>query len=596
MKATGMILALTLGAIAAHAQSNGSIVLAPSGRLFTVNPDSGSVSVVDTVTHRKVLERSVGKDPRMLALSPDSRYLYVTSQGSGTLRAFHLEDLAPAGVIQAGAEPYGVVTSPAGDVVYVAASASAAVEVIRVNDSRHVTRAGDEPAMLQVTGSIAVEVRPKGLAISPDGSRLYVTHFLSGDISVIDTSSRKVVTVISTGADSNMAQRIVLSAATGRAYVPHIRSNVVNPDLLFDGTVFPELAVIDLVRNVELTAERADLSIGAHSVNLPFDAVLSRDGTKAYVVNLGSGELSVVDLKARYRIADVDVGDGPRGIALSADGGTAYVTNSLSDDVSVVDLNALQEITRIKVTTSPLSATVKRGKLLFYSSRSSQVSRQRWMSCASCHLEGDMDGRTWQLAGIGPRNTVSLRGASATGPFHWDADSCSIQDVAEFTIRDLMGGSGLIAGAANAPCKGSNVGVSSDLDALAAFCAMLAPKVNPVPQDTAAVARGKAIFNRVDVGCAVCHVAPLYTDSAMSVKPFIMHNVGTGGGPGEVLGPAFDTPSLLMLWNSAPYLHDGSAATLMDVLTKRNPLDQHGRTSILSEADKADLVSFLMSL
>jgi hypothetical protein len=51
-----------------------------------------------------------------------------------------------------------------------------------------------------------------------------------------------------------------------------------------------------------------------------------------------------------------------------------------------------------------------------------------------------------------------------------------------------------------------------------------------------------------------------------------------------------------MLWDSAPNLHDGSAATLMDVLTTRNVGDLHGRTSMLSDADRADLVAFLLSL
>ena len=82
---------------------------------------------------------------------------------------------------------------------------------------------------------------------------------------------------------------------------------------------------------------------------------------------------------------------------------------------------------------------------------------------------------------------------------------------------------------------------------------------------------------------------PLFTD-------LLMHDIGTGHGPGELLGPAFDTPSLRGIWHTAPYLHDGRAPTLRDVLTTHNPTDTHGRTAHLSESEVHDLVAFLRSV
>ena len=61
-------------------------------------------------------------------------------------------------------------------------------------------------------------------------------------------------------------------------------------------------------------------------------------------------------------------------------------------------------------------------------------------------------------------------------------------------------------------------------------------------------------------------------------------------------GPAFDTPSLRGVWHTAPYLHDGSAPTLRDVVVTHNPTDRHGHTSHLSEVELQDLVAFLLSL
>jgi cytochrome c peroxidase len=80
----------------------------------------------------------------------------------------------------------------------------------------------------------------------------------------------------------------------------------------------------------------------------------------------------------------------------------------------------------------------------------------------------------------------------------------------------------------------------------------------------------------------------------------LLHDVGTlGPGSGQRLGAALtglDTPTLHGLWHSAPYLHDGSAATLKEVLTTRNVGDLHGVTSGLSAAEVEALVSYLLCL
>jgi YVTN family beta-propeller protein len=574
-------------------------VLAPSGLLFVANPDSGTVSSVDTLANRKIAETKVGSDPRMLALSPDSRLLYVSNQASATVSVLDAASLSLLSSIPVDAEPYGVVVSSDGRTIFVACSAGSVVDVI---ESTPITGPGrprahiDRRAVYRIAARIAVEARPKGLALSVDGTRLYVTHFLTGDLSVVDTLQRAVLQVISTGADSNMAQNIVLHPTNGKAYMPHIRSNTINPALLFDTTVFPVVSVIDLAAKQEIASERVDLSVGARSVNLPIDIAFSADGKHAYTVQLGSGDLSVVDINTRVRIADVDVGDGPRGIAVSADSSRAYVANSLSGDVSVVDLIGLKEIQRIPVTTSPLDPIVSRGKVLFFSSRSPQISLQRWMSCASCHFDGDMDGRTWIFAGSGPRNTPTVRGSGQTMPLHWSADRCEFQDF-EVTIRQLQAGTGLIAGGTpNQPCTASNAGRAADLDALAAYSASLSVNPNPLMQDADSIQRGAAIFQRADTGCAACHPRPFYTDSTLKASPLVKHDVGTGNSSNEQNGSAFDTPSLRMLWNTAPYLHDGSAATLMDVLTTQNRGNTHGRTSQLTAAELSDLIAFLRSL
>ena len=560
------------------AHASGSIAITPDGTtVYVVNPDADSVAAIDTASATILDEITVGRDPRSLALELDSQRLYVTNQASATLSILATHPLTRHAALRVGPEPYGVVADPTSRFVYVAATGANRIDVV-------------DTELVEVVDTIAMQARPKGLAISDDGERLYVTHQLSGAVSVLDLTERIVRHVIETGPESNRAQRIVLHPTTHRAYLPHIRSNVSNPHLLFDTTLFPVLSVIDLTTNQHLLHERLDLSVVDQPVNLPFDVALSADGQRAHIVYLGSGDMSVIELPSRTVLAHLEVGDGPRGIVLAPDERTAYVANSLSDDVSVIDLTTFEEVTRVPTTTSPLSPQLRRGKLLFISSRSPAISRDRWMSCESCHFDGEHDGRTW-LFPDGPRNTTNLRGLAHTHPLHWSADRDEVQDF-EFTIRELQAGTGLLADPH--PALGlPNAGQSADLDALTAFIESLQPRPSPFRHRdgtlTAEAQRGQVIFHRADVGCAACHIPPRFTD-------LLMHDIGTGHGPGELLGPAFDTPSLRGIWHTAPYLHDGRALTLRDVLTTHNPHDRHGRTAHLSEAELHDLVAFLISV
>ena len=558
--------------------ASGSIAITPDGTtVVVVNPDADSVAAIDTASATTLDEIIVGRDPRSLALGPDGQRLYVTNHASSTLTILDIHPLTLHAALRVGPDPYGVVADPTGRLVYVAATGADRIDVVDTD-------------RVEVVDTIAVQARPRGLSIAGDGARLYVTHQLSGAVSVLDLAERTVLHVIDTGPESNRAQRIVLHPATNRAYLPHIRSNVSNPHLLFDTSLFPVLSVIDLTTGQHLLHERLDLSVVDRPVNLPFDVALSADGQRAHIVYLGSGDLSVIELASRTVLAHLEVGDGPRGIVLTPDERTAYVANSLSDDVSVIDLNTFEEVTRIPTTTSPLSPQLHRGKLLFISSRSTAISRDRWMSCESCHFDGEHDGRTW-LFPDGPRNTTNLRGLARTHPLHWSADRDEVQDF-EFTIRELQAGTGLLADP-HPELGPSNTGRSADLDALTAFIESLQTRLSPFRHRdgtfSPAAQRGQAIFHRADVGCADCHVPPLFTD-------LLMHDIGTGHGPGELLGPAFDTPSLRGIWHTAPYLHDGRAPTLHDVLATHNPHDRHGRTAHLSEAELQDLVAFLLSV
>ena len=58
----------------------------------------------------------------------------------------------------------------------------------------------------------------------------------------------------------------------------------------------------------------------------------------------------------------------------------------------------------------------------------------------------------------------------------------------------------------------------------------------------------------------------------------------------------FDTPSLIEVWRTAPYLYDGRAETMYEVLKDFNGGDRHGSTSKLNYKDLNDLIEFVLSL
>ncbi len=99
-----------------------------------------------------------------------------------------------------------------------------------------------------------------------------------------------------------------------------------------------------------------------------------------------------------------------------------------------------------------------------------------------------------------------------------------------------------------------------------------------------ATLRGQQIFR--DAGCSACHSGSLYANGRL-------YDVGTGLGADST--EPFDTPTLVEVWRTAPYLHDGRAATIRDVLTTQNPNDRHGRTSKLTDEQITDLAEFVLT-
>jgi YVTN family beta-propeller protein len=608
------------------------VVSSSGGFLAAVNPDSSSVSIIDLASN-KVTEIPVGRRPRTIALSANEKLAWVTNQDDNLLTCIDLDTRKVRDTIRIGHQPYGVVRVPGGSHLLVTNQGDGTVMWI---DSR----TGEVKSTAEIKGM------PRAIAVTADGKRAYVSDYLTrgdtGTVTVLEIDGLKTVARIELvedpGPDTpssgrgfpNQLSALAISPGGESVWVGCLKSNTrqglhrSGEPLEPTNHVRGMLAMLDKPTQREKVRRRIDLN----NADMASAIAFSPNGRFVYVTHQGTAALSAYDL-ASARLVDqsdgtsvsfasrIDVGLAPQGIVLSADGHTAYVANFMSRSVSVVDVSdpkRLAVVQKIRVTSEPLAPAVALGKQLFYSSAAPRMSRDGYTACASCHADGNMsDGRTWDFTqyGEGLRNTIDLRGRGgmAHGPVHWSANFDEIQDF-EIDIVNAFGGEGLITDGRgpHAPlATEKNAGRSEDLDSLAAYLASLtrsalSPNRMPNRELTAAAKRGRDVFYRTDVGCARFHVPPHFTDSTLSkdASEYLLHDVGTlRESSGHRLGGelrGIDTPTLKGLWDTFPYLHDGRAATLLDVLTTFNENDRHGLTSHLSKNQLIDLVAFLLSI
>jgi YVTN family beta-propeller protein len=579
--------------------SNSLLDVSPDGRrLLAANADNDSVTVIDTVTRKVLREIKVGEKPEGVTWIGDGPLAAVTCYHDAQVVFFNTESGAIVKKLKVAAEPYGIVADKAGRRLWVTHEYPGLVSEIDVLNQK-------------VTRELKAGAMVRGIALNADQTRLYVSEFYTGRLVALDLASGVVVDSWMGHSTDNLARHVLLHPTRPKAYLAHIRSivNVIDGG----GSIFPHLSICDLKPGAE--GRRSSISMdtfnGVYVATNAWEAVLSPDAQRIYIVYAGTDDVNVCkivddDYREIQRITlPITVGKNPRAVRVSPDGQTVYIYNTLDFAVGVYDAN-LKKLGSITVCDPPKTAEWVRGKVLFNTAKQ-PMSQRRWVSCSSCHPDGHNDARVWQNP-EGLRKTTALFGMAHTHPIHWSADRDEVQDF-EFTIRSpLMRGKGLAPGMLKPKDGFEKVeldekmsGRSKDLDALAIYCnsfefPMLSPHIVAPGKLTAAAERGKDLFFSAVVGCAKCHSGPYYTDSNLK-QPFNLHDVGTGTeDKTEKMGPRYDTPTLLGIYRTAPYLHHGKAATLLEVLTICNKEDKHGKTSHLKSGELDDLVAFLRSL
>lgn len=538
--------------------------------LIAVNPDSASITLVDAESSTVLEEIHVGSNPRSVALSPDGQNALVTLWADNALALVSLRERRLQTIYAVGHMPYGVVTD--GRRAFISCFADDQIVVLDL-----VSR--------DILYRVDVADAPTGLALS--GNWLLVSHQYNGIVTALNVERTPfVVGTVNAEPDGNLARAIIVSPDGRRAYIPQTRTGLALVSLQYMQDWFPVVTVLDTSQMVGIRDARLTISAMDSAVNMPSDAALSPDGNRLYLALAGSDALQVIDLAKHELLAQVAVGANPTGVWVDRE--QIFVLNALDGTVSVIDALTNQLKTTIKVTDIPLDPEILRGKVLFNRAVSRQMSDGA-VSCATCHLDGGADARTWINFRSGPRNTPALGGAALLPPYNWAGDMDELQDTIEDQIRHVMLGDGLIAGAFDATVDLQDAGRSADLDALTAYVASLKPWPSPYRLTdgslSASARRGMELFMSGSPDCS-CHAPPRYTDQRA-------HNLAGAAFSLEEF-ESVDTPTLRGLWATAPYMHDGVAQTLEEVLTRTDPF--HRVAADLTDQQLDDLVAFLLSL
>ncbi|MSR64216.1 MAG: hypothetical protein EXS18_00355 [Verrucomicrobiae bacterium] len=323
--------------------------------VYVTNEKSGDVTVINGADHKVVATIPLGKRPRGIQVSPDGKTIYVAVSGrpispppkldahGKPISDKHGDDEAEAkksdkaadGIavvdvalgkwmrkINVGSDPEQLALSADGTRLYVSNEDAETASVLNI-------ASGTVEHTIPVTGE------PEGVTTSPDGTLFYVTCEDQGDVFVIDTRSYSVVAQFRVGGRPRTvaflpdgSRAFITSESWGQVHVV----NAVNHKLL---------------KTIKLPAK-----------SRPMCVVVSPDGKKAYVSTGRGGTVCVIDANTHDVLTTIKVGERPWGIAISPNGRLLYAANGPSDDVSVVDLATEREIAKIPSGGSPWGVVI----------------------------------------------------------------------------------------------------------------------------------------------------------------------------------------------------------------------------------------------
>jgi DNA-binding beta-propeller fold protein YncE/mono/diheme cytochrome c family protein len=582
-----------------------------------------------------VLRDDKGKlsEETRVALPADAWGLAVTADGQRALissawaHRLSLVDLATARVTwsaEVAREPRGVVLRGDGSAAYVTHLVGTALtEVEQLDTDAPLVRRVALPAAPLRSAWNEMDRTSASLGYaavsSPDQRRLFVARHALGSLGWGAWFGSSTVDVLATPSNEPVAPARL---------VPGVTSSQRWGSISDRGGFLPDTEVAPFIqpRAMVLRSSTGTLLVAGegNDVLSELDAEAAAPALaplRTYVLAGPERRVELYDFPQHGAKIPVSACGAPSGVALSVDEQTAYVYCRSTDGLAVVPLvdhrtgpaprpyrrNETYLVARLAE--SPLPEPEAAGRRFFYDAIDPVMSGG--LACAGCHPEGRDDGFVWRelhaekqrppsfvataavlaasddtAAGLTlgrPRQTPMLAGrVSAPGPYGWLAESADLpgrirQGFALHRWRAF-------------PTDGTTQGMRAE--PLAAFLreGLLPPPARTGELD-ASEKRGQEIFAGESAACARCHTPETaYTNHLAMPLPVRRSRAAFDSDP----APAFKVPSLFYVGSTAPYFHDGSAATLEDLVEQN--LDRMGMTSQLSADERRDLLAFLRTI
>jgi YVTN family beta-propeller protein len=626
-----------------------------NGEAWVVNRVSDSVSIVDLAAGNVTATLTVGDEPADVVFAGAPQRAFVSISEENSVEVYDPANLAtaPTTVAIQGKNPRALATD--GTRVYVAIFESGNRSMIL--PASYVSNASGPYGGVNPPPNSGASFNPPiagGLPTPPptglisnkegvnwkdDNNHLWdalVTWNLNeNDIASIQVSNL-AVSYAKNVLNVNMA--ITVNPATGRvtpvgSYGPNehrfeesARNNLRTRMGFVDPNNIGAVAgVVDLNAHLFLNPPSPQFLITSASpavrhigISDPRGIVWLADGSAAFVSGMGSNNVIKAAANTGARLATIDVGAGPTGLALDEARSRLYVLNRFEGSVSSVDIANDLEFGRVSFF-DPTPTVIKDGRPFLYDAHlTSQLGN---FACAGCHVDATRDTEDWDLgdpAGAlktldqpcntgtglsgtcndwhpmkGPMMTQTLIGSVGTEPLHWRGDR---EDMAAFSV----GFTGLL-GADNPPTPG-------EMAKLEAFIATIRFQPNPhrtftdglppsVPGFSGDPANGQTLFTNASLDqatttCVTCHTMPTGA-GAFLVSPNLLGD-----------SQAINVPQLRDLYKKVGldytsqtnnrgfgFGHDGSFDTIFNFLKQSRFTFPAGAAG---DAERRDLEAFLM--
>lgn len=255
--------------------------------LAVISTGSNAVTLIDTATNVIKGTVYIGRSPHEGFFTPNGRQLWVTVRGEDYISVINPQAMREIARVKVAKGPGMIMFSPDGSLAYVCSSFTAELDVVNTRS-------------YQVTKRIPV-VSPfsPNIAITPDGREVWFTHKDVGKVSVVDTQSLTVKTVLDTGPLTNH----VNFANNSLGLFAYVTVGGLNQVKVYRHGVSPQLV--------------ATITVG----ELPHGLWPSGDGTRIYVGLENGDAVDVIDTLTQKRIGRVPVGYAPQALV--------YVSNAV---------------------------------------------------------------------------------------------------------------------------------------------------------------------------------------------------------------------------------------------------------------------------